>query len=381
LPKRSYVPKHDRDLETWQAIHLHVERDLSASEIAKRLHLDTRTVKDRLRYGRDQHWWSVEMDRRLCPRQKLLASLYPLDDRSALCAQLRRQTRATALRKVLVFHNPSRQQDTETVQQWWARRIEMLGLAAGAYLASIFTSGKVTSIGVGWGETTSAVIDGIGLACDDRTVRAADVHCVATFGELVGETRVQRDVSSSALTERLSVSLNGNGDFSHTLRGVPAVIPFSVPLHEVDVCRKMIQSYPNVAAILGRSGLAEGLQGIVTSAGNREQDNKYWRRELLRAGYSSDLLSTLDIIDIGGTLIEPKSLDKNSQPLFEELFRRSIGLSEMHYRRLTKQFPGVVLCCLDRNKKDVVTSCLTHDLVTMLIIDSDLAAALEASCR
>jgi hypothetical protein len=46
--------------------------------------------------------------------------------------------------------HPSRQLDTETVQQWWTRRIEMFGLAAGAYLASLFTSGKITSIGVGW---------------------------------------------------------------------------------------------------------------------------------------------------------------------------------------------------------------------------------------
>jgi hypothetical protein len=88
------------------------------------------------------------------------------------------------------------------------------------------------------GETTSAVIGGIGVACADQTVRSANVHCVAPCGELVGETRVNSDPSSSFLTERLGASLNGSSEFSHTLRGLPelaneefgAVISWTQPI-------------------------------------------------------------------------------------------------------------------------------------------------------
>jgi DNA-binding transcriptional regulator LsrR (DeoR family) len=384
--------KRDKILEIWQSIYLLVNSDYaddrefhrSVQDISKRLRVDVRTVRERLKAGQKGHLWKLWMDEQAFPRAAVLSSLYPAVEDQELLSLLRRRTRCQSLLRAIVCLGP-RVPDVPTQEQW-TELIERFGFAAGVYLAKTLQSGNVTHAGVGWGETVSAVVGGIEVGSTGLPARSQPLRCIATVGEMVGDKRPGPDISSSGLAERLSASINRSTAHVFALRGVAAIIPAVVRVAEISACRRMISSFSNYDAVFGEKGVAGYLDCVITSAGNLHQKNKHWRAELIKAGFSAELLDQL--ADIGGAALAPEANRRtsDSERLHSEIVQRSIGLTVKQYRNVASAATargrvGVVLCCLHHNKREVVLRCLRDQLVNTLIVDASLCTALTSTDR
>jgi DNA-binding transcriptional regulator LsrR (DeoR family) len=371
--------KHDRDLEMWSAIYLHVREGKSHTEIASILEHDSRAVKSWLRKGEMVGHWGHWLNEQAFPRHRVLARLYPDKEDSHLLAHLRHITKCETLQRTLVCDTPHGDKNPdELTQEEWNERIKSYGIATGVSVSRLIDEARC--IGVGWGETISAVIEGAGFARPPLSEHRSPLPCVATVGEMVGEQRKGPDVSSSGLAERLSNYVNGSDEHAYTLRGVAALIPSVLSLAEIKYGWAVVRSHANYDRVFGKDGMVSTLDCVITSMGNLHQKNKYWKKELLRS-FKEELLNALNVCDIGGAVLPLDGMTAAARGVYNEILQRSVGLKADDYRQIAVRAaergkPGVLACCLCRNKRDVVLKCLHENLINVLLIDKDLARSL-----
>lgn len=300
-------------------------------------------------------------------RGKLSAHELPNPDQPALPKHFRNV-------KVIQGWNREAARDTRH-QANWDRRIRAFGNDVSPYLVSLLE--KAVSVGVSWGETTAAAIGKLTLP--DPSRRSCPIVCVATVGGAVGELHANADNSASILANTLAEALNGDSDNAITLHGVPAFISYPKDRAKVDVIQDFIANLENHRAIVdrgGNNGRANRLGAILTSCGNAGQ-GKFWEKELLRMGIDTATFARLTFGDIGGVLLKKPDLSPGDETLFGDIESRWTGITRGHYEKCALRNPGVILLALAANKAEIVLKCVELGLVSELIIDSDLAWAIN----
>jgi DNA-binding transcriptional regulator LsrR (DeoR family) len=279
------------------------------------------------------------------------------------------------IKHVKIFPSEASESDPDP----WAKRISAHAKLAGQYVAKILSEPKERKsdfiIGLAWGTTVSKTVETIRQLPSWKEWSSRKRLCVATTGELTGLKKPGSELSSSYLAEQLAFS--GKNCESITLRGIPAMI---APTVSDDLGERIkeyfAETYVNYQLLFsGEQAMANRMNAIITSLGNMNQPNKLWKEYLIKGGLEPKLLD--DVEDIGGVLLYDPSLSTKEKEIIKLLENRWLGIKMEHYLACAeKAKPGVIVIAIGENKANAVLKAVEHGLVTMLIIDQELAQSL-----
>ena len=260
-----------------------------------------------------------------------------------------------------------------------AGRRRRFGKAAAGRLLELLDGAR--SVGVTWGSTVAGLIEGLGSL---RFGPGGDEELlvVPVCAELLG--LAAPEYSSSRLSVRLDEIVNRAPRERFSLAGVPAYIPDRYGREKVAAIREFVADAASYKAIFGgQEPLAERLDGLLTSVGSSEQPIGGGTAELLAAGrIDANTLRSLIVGDIGGALIARESRTPDERARVDELNAMWTGISLEHIRGIARRgiardTPGCVVVAVGSERASVAFEVVRRGLVNEMLIDQDLAQALE----
>lgn len=259
-------------------------------------------------------------------------------------------------------------------------RRKRFGRSAAGRLAELIQQSEV--IGVAWGRTVSNIIDGlVGKHLVSREQHP--IQFVPTCAELLG--LAMPEYSSTRLADRLiDLVNNGKGD-RLSLSGVPAYIPRRYKKEQAAAVRQYVYDISSYQRIFrGKIPLAAKIDTLITSIGSPAFAVGGSITELLSAaGIKAEKLQSLIIGDMGGVLIRKPSLDRSERRLINELNMMWTGLHYEHLENIARESEqnqrksGNIVVAIGREKAPALIEIIRLGLVNELLIDQDLAMALE----
>ncbi len=258
-------------------------------------------------------------------------------------------------------------------------RCRRFGRSAAGRIEELLKRGS--TVGVTWGRTVSALIDGLSAAHrslqSDETITFAPVSA-----ELI--RLAAPDYSSSLLSVRLNALFNGGEGENLRLTGVPAYIPRRYDPAKTQAIREYLldaASYRRIFA--GDAPLVNRIDTVITSVGSAARPLGGAMEEVLQAGdISAAELKELIVGDVGGILIPHPGVSEAGAARVEELNSMWTGITKDHLARLAMRAAatggaGVVVAAIGRERAPIVAELIRLEMVNELIIDWDLANALE----
>jgi hypothetical protein len=128
--------------------------------------------------------------------------------------------------------------------------------------------------------------------------------------------------------------------------------------------------------------LVDHLDGILTSAGSKDQPGRFWSGEFFRQG-DIDLarLHRGALGDLGGAFVVNSKARKADRDYVARVNEQWTGIKENHFRRCALRarehgLPGVVLLAVGAVRADVVRECVKLGLATRLVLCSECASKL-----
>lgn len=374
-------PVSDRDRRAQQAAYLRAQHNYSQEEIGRILGgVSQSHVSRLLAHAAEAGWLVTEMrfdDSSISP--EVMRELRELLEPRKLVAILERirETTGRVVPNVRVFDSGSDSPTAGAVEL----RLRRFGRRAAGRLEELLR--RSSAVAVTWGRTVASLIDG--LAAQNRTFHAERPPLfVPVTAELV--TLAAPDYSSSLLVARLDALVNGGRGERLRMVGVPAFIPKRYDAAKTRAIREYIldtASYRRIFA--GEAPLVNMLDMIVTSAGAATRPLGGALDEILSAGeISATDLTRLIIGDVGGVLIPKPALSPGDDRLVEELNAMWTGITKGHLSRLALRASdrtgaaGVVVAAIGRERAEIVAGLIDLEMVNELIVDWDLAEALEA---
>jgi len=263
----------------------------------------------------------------------------------------------------------------------WDARLEYFAPLASRRVAELLREAE--SIGVGWGHTVAELEKFLNRA--PKRLKNKNMRFIPTSGEPLGPIS-RPDRASSVLALRLSDKW-GCVTKSPSLAGVAAVIPGVFHGKEKEVVRKYIGHINDYKLVFGpnRKGkaLIDTLDSIITSVGSFTGQWHMYQSELIRTGgISRETLRELCLGDIGGALIPRNSLSAPQAREFHLIAESWTGIRVEHYRQIARaasssSVAGSIVVAIGANKAEIVLEVVRRGLVNELIIDHDLAEALN----
>lgn len=374
------APESARDVQALQAAYLRARHGLSQDEIRQHLgNVSQSHVSRLLAHATDKGWLEVELrfnDRDLPP--EVMRDLQQLLAPRGLVEGLRKLTRTNGgfVPEVRVFDSGS---DSPTVGAFDLRS-RRLGRSAAGRLIELFQRSSI--VGVTWGRTVGALVDGLETA-GRRLGKDRPIQFVPVTAELL--TLALPDHSSTLLADRLNTSVgNGNGE-RLLLGGVPAFIPRRYDDAKTQAIREYVHDAASYRRIfVGENALIRQMDTIITSVGSSERLVGGAQSEIISAGdISAAELRSLIAGDVGGVLIPKSGLSPGDAALLAEINAMWTGITMDHLSWLAGNAaqngtPGVVVIAIGRERAEVIYEMISQHLVNQLVIDWDLANALEA---
>lgn len=375
------TPSSDRDRRAQQAAYLRAQHNYSQEEIGRILGgVSQSHVSRLLAHAAEAGWLVTEMrfdDRSVSP--EVMRELREMLEPRKLAAILERIRTVTGriVPNVRVFDSGS---DSGTAGAFEIR-LRRFGRRAAGRLEELLRHS--TTVAVTWGRTVSSLIDG--LAAQNRTFRPdRPPSFVPVTAELV--TLAAPEYSSSLLAARLDTLVNGGQGERLRMAGVPAFIPKRYDTAKTRAIREYIldtASYRRIFA--GEAPLVNLLDMVLTSAGSAVRPLGGAMDEILSAAEISETdLTRLIIGDVGGVLIPKPALSADDNRLVAELNAMWTGITRAHLSRLALRSGapagsagGVVVAAIGRERAEIVAGLINLEMVNELIIDWDLAEALE----
>lgn len=239
-----------------------------------------------------------------------------------------------------------------------------------------------SAVGVTWGRTISSLIDGLAAANrsshPDKQIIFAPVSA-----ELI--TLATPDYSSSLLAARLNGLFNDSQGETLRLGGVPAYIPRRYDATKIQAIREYLldaASYRRIFA--GDAPLINRIDTVITSVGSVDRLLGGAMEEVLSAAdITAKDLTDLIIGDVGGILIAKPGISEDKQKQVDELNAMWTGITKDRLSRLAMRSgsiggAGVVVTAIGRERAAVVAEMIRLEMINELVIDWDLANALEA---
>lgn len=258
-------------------------------------------------------------------------------------------------------------------------RCRRFGRSAAGRLEELFR--QSSAVGVTWGRTVSSLIDG--MAAANRSYRAdKPILFAPVSAELI--TLAASDYSSSLLAARLNGLFNNGEGEKLRLGGVPAYIPRRYDSAKVQAIREYLldaASYRRIFA--GENPLIHRIDTVVTSVGSAQRPLGGAMEEVLSAADITPAeLKSLIAGDIGGILIPKSGASPSEVRQVDELNAMWTGITREHLARVAMRAgggggAGVVVAAIGRERAAIVAEMISLEMVNELIIDWDLANALE----
>lgn len=259
-------------------------------------------------------------------------------------------------------------------------RRNRFGRTASGRLAELLS--KADTVGVAWGRTIRALIDGI--SASNRPVDTAKVKkFLPVCAEFVKLT--QRGYSASRLAERLDDIYNAGEGEAISLTGFPAFIPRAYGPDMQRSIRKLVTDTPSHAHIFsGDVPMVARLDMLISSVGSSQTPLLGALEELVHAGQvNATRLSELIVGDLSGILIPKPDLSKDDHALVDELNYMWTGIQLEHVQDLADRaskdpsLTGVVIVALQAERGDVILELIRFGLVNELILDQAAAERLS----
>ena len=370
-----------RDLQAQKAAYLRAQHKLSQEEIGKVLGGITQPHVSRLLARAEEMGWLVteqhfvqrdiseevmEEIRHLLAPQPLVRALQQLG-----------QQHNRLIPNVRVFDSGS----TAMTPEAMILRRKRFGRMAAGRLEELLRGANI--IGVAWGRTVSGLIEG--LASLHRGLQhQSPIQFVPVCAELVGPATPE--YSSSRLTDRLHDIVNDGKGERLSLSGVPAYIPRHYSQERARVIWEYVFDIGSYQKIFrGASPLLANMDALLTSIGPAEVIIGGNATELAAAGdIDIQQLQSLVVGDMGGVLIPQLGLSDAERTLVTELNTMWTGVRLNHLEYIAHDASrnthkkGNIVIAIGRGRATILYEIIRLGLVNELLIDHDLATALES---
>lgn len=377
----------ERVLRIQAAAFLHAKHGLTQERVAEWLGVSQAVVSRMLSEAEGRKWLIRETrfnDDILADHvARIEEFIYELKYQFEFLRSLADTVPGSKVREIRIFE--SRKDLGETPDDM-DRRLEDLARLAAPWVRECLA--KARNCGVGWGKT---------IACVIRSMRELEackkpIEFFPTCGEISSMSVTDlTEFSSSSLAAQLAQLMGSTQHEPPCLTGIPAVVPNELcppePLCEggIRVYLRRFESYMRI--FLGdkdRGPLVDEIDSILTSVGGADQPRLRFLREVAKMlDMKPEEVSELAIGDIGGALLERPGLTEKQSVRFEFITKRCTGMTREHYERIAREAaaagrPGVTVCAIGANKAGVLREAVMGGLVNRLVIDRDLAEALDA---
>lgn len=264
----------------------------------------------------------------------------------------------------------------EPREHQWPAIIDRFGHNA-AWLVRGFLE-ESRRVAVCWGTTVAKVVDGLeSLKISVDPWRQKRISVIPTAGQPLGQHFRNADIDSTTLARRLSTYFNGPSlNQVPSLDNVWPVIPRKYReskdvkdfLRDIDSHRKIFGDGPQ-----DKNALLSNADTILASCGSFH-NWKTFVAEWMSGDPGVDV-TNVAIGDIGGAIIpNPRVPSKE----FDAIASLWTGISLDHFKLVAGRIPGVILCAIGQNKGAVALELVRRGLVTVLVVDNELARAIEA---
>lgn len=380
MGEREDVGGSERDRRAQQAAYLRARHNFSQEEIGKLLGgVSQSHVSRLLAHATEMGWLVTELrfnQRNMSP-EALREIQHLLEPRRLVSRfdEIRARTgRMTP--NVRVFDSGSESPTTGAFEI----RARRFGRSAAGRLEELLRQSN--AVGVTWGRTVSSMVDGLAAANrsyhGDKTITFAPVSA-----ELI--TLAAPDYSSSLLAARLNNLFNDGAVETLRLGGVPAYIPRRYDAAKVQAIREYLLDAASYRLIFsGENPLINRLDTVITSVGSAERPLGGAMEEVLSAAdITATQLKALIAGDVGGILIPKPDLPPDAVRQVDELNAMWTGITKEHLARIAIRAAGVggagvVVAAIGRERARIVVEMIRLEMINELIIDWDLANALEA---
>lgn len=273
-----------------------------------------------------------------------------------------------------------------------ARHNAFTHLAALAVLPNILES---VLLGVAWGLSVSLVVEGLDRLLHESPRDKDDppVRVVPVTGDPICVTRSVHQYSASTLAELLDEILNHDGKvgLGPSLSAVLAYLPYELASSRNGIHRLLARSagYRDVIGDRKGSGLFQQLDALltgigITSAEPGQESGVFVQERALCEDISHVELARLVQGDIAGVLIPQAGLGPKDLSRVDRLNKGWTGLRLDDIQKCAQRANrdskgGVVVVAQGAIKRDFVRELLRRGLVNHLVIDGELADAMEAA--
>ena len=337
----------------------HVSRLLKHAERKKYVVIEQRFAKEKF----DDDWLR-QMDELLAPTA-LSASL------DAFC-----QREGIARPRVYVFDSGPGNTDTAL-----ARRRSIFGRMASGRLIELI--GRSSVIGVAWGRTIKAVIEGISGSRQPMDRSGTRVFA-AVCAELV--SLPQHGHSSSRLADALDELFNDSPGDIPLLTGFPAYVPRHYDENMQRSIWQFISDMPGYQSVFtGPNALVDNMDMLISSVGSSKSPVLGSFEDLVNAAsIRANDLRQLVVGDLGGILIPKPGISQAKVALVQELndLWTGIRLEQVHALAQNAfanpdQGGGVVVVALQAERGDTIFELVRQGLVNEVIVDQMAADRLQ----
>ena len=396
------------DEQAYRVAYLYAEHRQSQADIATALALSQAAVSRAL--SRARELGCVEESYRFVRPPGLsddvIQNLENALGYSALATKL--QSLPRPVRYLRVFDSGSDDAGEEAIK----RRQREFGIAAAGYVVGRLRTAQ--RIGVAWGSTLGRVVDGITRTGYPWRGERAFHQVVPVSAEPIRFG--QSEHTASALARRLDIAINGELPYAKdgmpsdeeqdrrlALTGVPAFIPREIDtfIAEQKALRAeertvlaahfpsifktfFLQKSPAYRRIFGGdTPLVDQLDVVLTSAGSSVRAMGFCNEELRNlGGVSAEELERLIVGDLGGVLLPRHNLSEADKKEVARLSAMWTGVSYGQLDRIAQRAaesdsPGIIVLAIGRQRSEVVCEVLVRGLCNELVVDRDLAGALQ----
>lgn len=255
-------------------------------------------------------------------------------------------------------------------------------LAARHLTTEIFPD--ILSMGVSWGGTLQATIDGIELEAGGTRKTGSRIQffpvCGAPPDAIVSAKR-----AASILVADLDEQVNGVYENPNNFTGVSAAIPASYSPVERKALMRYFHELPGFRNVFGvgkKPGLVRRMDAVMTSVGTTDPKEDPWILAAAKAAdISPNILIKYTYGNINGLFLPRKGIPRDIATKIERVNRAWTGIELDDYLRCAQRAKkpdapgGTVLIAFGR-KGEITLECIRLGLVSHLVIDAYLAAKL-----
>jgi DNA-binding transcriptional regulator LsrR (DeoR family) len=379
-----YTELSDHQKEVLAVAYLSAQnyKAAQAIEILKQYGIEIESVSTfgrRLKEAEDMGWLlHVVPEERFSP--EVMAEIREITCPRELVDRLKGLS--SGLRNVSVFYSGS----LGTAPEDWDYRLKYHSPFAARRILRLLEQAQARNVGVSWGHQVAAIASAMVSTSSKRPMPL--MRFIPTSGEpLQAPTRWPERTSTGVVAQLHRRFGDHERERALSLAGVAAVLSDAHDEIIKEAILRYIGSINDFKRIFlgigAEAALIHQIDTMLASVASIGQGLTMFHAELAQiGGIPRERLAELVEGDVAGVLIKKSKLTAAQEQEFESIRKSWTGIRQEHLLDIATRAratgkPGVVVVAIGKNKADILRTVLRMDLVNELIIDHDLAEALN----